>query len=117
MCAAYSPDPEKPLGIGLPFDLATGTLDREVLERWYAWDPIRMIDRLEHQAALRRMKLVYLDCGKHDEHHLHWGARAFAAKLRALGIDHVHEEFEGGHRSTSHRLDVSFPLLYRALTG
>jgi hypothetical protein len=115
MCAVYSPDPEQPLGIRLPFDLESGTLDREVLERWYAWDPVRMIDRAECQSALRSMKAVYLDCGKHDEYQLHWGARQFAKKLRALGIEHIHQEFEGTHRSTSHRIDVSFPILYRAL--
>ncbi len=117
MCAAYSPDAGAPLGIGLPFDLERGTLDREVLERWYAWDPVRMLDRPEHRDALSRMRLVYLDCGRYDEHQLHWGARAFAAKLRDHGIDHVHQEFDGGHRSTSHRLDASFPMIYRALAS
>jgi enterochelin esterase family protein len=117
MCAAYSPDPSQPLGVALPFDLDNGVLDHDVLERWYAWDPIRLIDRAECQAALKKMKLVYLDCGRQDEHHLHWGARAFAAKLKTYGIPHVHEEFDGGHRSTSHRLDVSLPMLYAALTS
>ena len=117
LCAAYSPKAGEPLGIELPFDVERGVFRHDVLERWYAWDPIRLIDRLDHQAALRGMKSVYFDCGKFDEHHLHWGARAFASKLRAFGIDHLHEEFDGGHRSTSHRLDVSLPLLYRALTA
>jgi enterochelin esterase family protein len=117
LCAVFSPDAGAPLGIGVPFDVETGMLDRAMLERWLAWDPVRMIDRREHQAALRSMRLVYVDCGKHDEHALHWGARAFAAKLRSYGIVHRHEEFDGGHRNTSNRLDVSLPLLYEALAS
>lgn len=116
LCAAYSPAEDKPLGIELPFDPTTGAFDRDVLNRWFAWDPVRMIEREEHREALRNMRLVYVDCGNRDEHHLHWGARQLSAKLRAYGIEHEHQEFEGGHRGTSHRLDVSFPMLYEALT-
>lgn len=117
LCAAYSPDEEGPLGIALPFDVESGTLDQDVLRRWFEWDPVQMIEQEEHQQALRGMRLVYVDCGTRDEHHLHWGARRFASKLRACGIEHEHQEFEGGHRGTSHRLDVSFPMLYDALVA
>ncbi len=115
-CAAYSPDPAQPWGVALPFDLERGDLDEAVFARWLAHDPVQLIDHPAAQDALRQMALVLLDCGKRDEHQLHWGARAFARKLRQHGIAHVHEEFEGGHRNTSHRLDVSLPKLYAALT-
>ena len=35
--------------------------------------------------------------------------------MRGLGVAHVHEEFEGGHRNTQHRWDVSLPLLVKSL--
>lgn len=117
MCAAYSPDPTKPLGLALPFDLQTKDLDDAVLERWWANDPVRLIDDARHQAALKQMRLVFVDCGNKDEHQLHWGARAFRQKLELYGIAHRYEEFDDGHRNTSYRLDVSLPLMYQALAG
>ncbi len=115
LCAVYSPDADAPLGIGLPFDLDRGVLVPERLEQWRAWDPVHMIDRAEHQAALRDMKLVFVDCGKRDEHALHWGALAFHRKLEDAGIEHVYETFDDGHRGTGYRLDESLPRLFAAL--
>ena len=117
LAAVYSPDPSGPLGIGLPFDLERGTLLPEVLDRWRAWDPVRWVERSEYQEALRGMRLVFVDCGRRDEHFLHWGARAFSRKLEDAGVDHVFELFDGGHRGTGFRLDVSLPRLSAALTG
>lgn len=117
MSAAYSPDPSRPLGVALPFDLERGEIDHGVFSRWLSLDPVQMVDEPRHQEALRASKLVFVDCGSRDEHHLHWGARAFSRRLRQLGIAHVHEEFEDGHRSTSYRLDVSLPRIYQALAG
>jgi S-formylglutathione hydrolase FrmB len=117
LAAVYSPSPEAPLGIGLPFDLQRGTLDEAMLDRWRAWDPVRMVERAECQRALSAMKLVYVDCGRRDEHGLHWGALALHARLSELGVPHEYEDFDDGHRNTSYRLDVSLPRLYRALEG
>ena len=47
---------------------------------------------------------------------LDFGARRLARRLTALKIDHVHEEFEDDHYSTSYRFDVSFPRLFAALS-
>ncbi len=115
MASCYSPDEAAELGIGLPFDLATGQPRPEVFERWLAHDPLRMLPT--HADALRAMQLVYLDCGTRDEFHLHHGARAFAAALTALGIAHEHEEFDDGHMNISYRYDTSLPKLARALLG
>lgn len=115
LAAVYSPDPDEPLGIGLPFDLERGVLDHERLARWLAHDPVRMIDEAAHREALNEMKLVFLDCGRRDEHALHWGALAFHRKLSAAGIDHVFELFDDGHRGTGYRLDESLPRIYSAL--
>ena len=50
-----------------------------------------------------------------DEHHLHWGALQMHNKLKAAAVSHRYEDFDGGHRSTSYRLDVSLPALWHAL--
>lgn len=111
--AAYSPDETRPRGIALPFDLETGELDQAVWRRWKAWDPLELVGA--HAEALRAMKLVYLDAGTRDEHALDLGARVLAARMRALGIPHRHEEFDDGHRATSYRFEVSLPLLAAAI--
>ena len=113
MAACYSPDPSAELGVGLPFDLATGLPREDVWERWLAFDPLTLVHA--HADALRAMALVYFDCGVRDEFHLHHGARAFHRALLALGVPHEHEEFDDAHMNVSYRYDVSLPRLARAL--
>lgn len=115
MAACYSPEPGAELGVGLPFDLATGLPRPEVWARWQAFDPLRQIDA--HADALRRARLVYLDCGTRDEFHLHHGARAMHAALERLGVAHHYEEFDDGHMNVSYRYDHSLPRLARALSA
>jgi enterochelin esterase family protein len=115
MAAAYSPNPQAPLGIDLPIDLATGEFRDAVWNRWLEHDPLRLLER--HADALRAMRLVHLDCGTRDEWSLHLGARLFARRLRQLGIAHEHEEFDDGHMNVSYRYDVSLPKLGRALSA
>src|SRR5262249_28590837 len=112
----YSPDASRPGGFALPFDPRTGEIDPSVWQRWLAWDPVRMIERAECQAALRGMRLVHLECGTRDEFFLDFGARIFSARLQALGIAHRHEEFDDTHMSITYRYDVSLPLLWEALS-
>ena len=115
MAAHYSPNPDSPhLGIDFPFDLDTGEFRADVWERWRAWDPVQMVDR--YADNLRKLDLIYIDCGEKDEWALHWGARALAARIRAAGIECIHEEFDDGHRSISYRYDRSLPLLLEALS-
>jgi len=114
MAACYAPNPRRRgLGFDLPFDLETGALDAAVWARWLEHDPLSLAPR--HAAALRRARLVFLDCGRRDEFALQWGARQMAALLRRLGIRHVHEEFDDGHMDISYRFDRSLPLLWQAL--
>jgi enterochelin esterase family protein len=113
MAAAYSPDPAAELGIGLPFDLASGEFREDVWARWLAHDPLLRIPACE--AALRSLRLLYLDCGIRDEFHLHHGARLFVRELEARGIAHQYETFDDGHMNVSYRYDVSLPILARAL--
>ncbi len=114
MAAAYSPQPSRePFGIDLPCDLETGAFREEVWRRWLEHDPIRMLE--SSVAALRSLRLLYLDCGTRDEWSLHHGARLFSRRLAALGIQHLHEEFDDGHMNVQYRYDVSLPRIARAL--
>jgi enterochelin esterase family protein len=116
LASVYSPDTGKPLGIALPFDFDKAEIDEVVFSRWLAMDPVNLIELPQHQEALKQMKLVFVDCGRRDEYQLHWGARSFHRKLERIGIPHIYEEFDDGHRSTSYRLDESLPRIYAALT-
>ena len=111
MAACYSPNPRSPAGFDLPFELYTGKLRTRIWTHWLAWDPVEMLEDSDHAAALRQMKLVYLDCGSRDEYALHLGARIFTRRLSELSIDHTYEEFDGGHRQTQFRYDVSLRMI------
>ena len=45
------------------------------------------------------------------------GARILCAKLRELGVEHEHEEFDDGHRGITYRYDVSIPKMAKALAA
>lgn len=115
MSAHYSPNPRAKgtLGIDFPFDLETGVFRPQVWARWRAWDPVQMVPR--HAGNLRKLRLLYVDCGAKDEFHLHWGARGLAAALRRHRVPVRYETFDDGHMSIAYRYDVSVPLLTKAL--
>ena len=115
MAAHYSPNPRSPhMGIDFPYDLETGEWRPDVWKRWRAWDPVNMVER--YSRALRRMRLLYIDCGTKDQYNLIWGARTLHAKLTKLRIRHVYEEFEDTHSNIQYRYDTSLPMLWRALS-
>src|SRR5262249_31942038 len=114
MAACYSPDPAAPLGIALPVDPYTCERVSEVWARWLAWDPIENVGR--YADNLRRLRLVYGDCGTTDEFNLQFGARIFTRRLADRGIPHEYEEFDDDHRGIQYRYDVSLPKLVAALT-
>ena len=113
MAACYSPDAAAPLGIALPFDLATCERRPDVWARWLEWDPVAQVDR--YAENLRRLALLYLDCGTRDEFNLHYGARQMARRLAERGIAYEHEEFDDGHMSIQYRYSVSLPRIAAAL--
>lgn len=117
MAACYSPNPAaKPLGFELPFDIRTGEIRPELWARWLAFDPVQMVDR--YQANLRRLKFLYVDCGKKDQFNLQLGARQLHTKLNHFGIDHHYEEYDSDHfllRQEQKR--KSIPLLAEALSS
>jgi len=113
MAASYDPDPTQFLGIRLPVDLETCELIPERWQNWLAHDPVRMVEACADN--LRRLKAIYIDCGNEDQFHLHYGARQLNRALTRLGIAHTYEEFPDNHSDIDYRMDISLPLLARAL--
>ncbi len=117
MGATYDPDPDQAFGIRLPFDAFTCELIEQRWSRWLAHDPLELIDTLPGRNSLSQLRDLYLDCGRQDQYHLQYGARRLVRKLQAYEIAHHYEEFNDNHSGIDYRLDVSLPLLYRAVTS
>ena len=115
MSACYAPNPGADPPFDLPLRLDTGEVIPEVWARWLAHDPVQMVTDPAHAAALRSLALLHIDCGLRDEYNLHLGARILAERLRALGVPHLHEEFDDGHGGISYRADISLPRLAAVL--
>ncbi len=114
MAAAYSPNVDAPPAYcDLPFDLETGEVDEDVWNRWLKWDPLYLVDRFA--PGLKKLELLFLDCGTEDEFYLELGARSLVKRLEKLGVPHEYEEFEDGHMNIPYRMDVSLPKLSHAL--
>ena len=117
MAACYSPNPDcQPLGFELPFDIRTGEIFPEIWERWLTHDPVQMADDNIIQNNLKKLKLIYIDCGKKDQFNLLLGARQLHEKLKAHKISHHYEEYDSDHfllRKEQKR--KSIPLLAKAL--
>ncbi|MBV8345454.1 MAG: hypothetical protein JO190_10760 [Candidatus Eremiobacteraeota bacterium] len=111
--AAYSPRSDAAFDLELPFDRASGELVPEVFGRWLAFDPAERV--ANHEAELRRLRLRYLDCGRRDEYNLDIGARVAARRIRDLGLEVRHEEFDDDHRNVGYRYAVSLPALTAVL--
>jgi enterochelin esterase family protein len=112
--AAYSPTAAFPFA-DVPVDPATGELRSDAWSRWLEQDPLTRIG--EAAEALRTMSVVYVDAGNRDEHGLHFAARMLGEALGAHGLPVRYEEYEGGHRGTSWRYEVSLPQIVEALRG
>lgn len=113
--AAYSPDTANFPHAHIPMDPATGELRADVWAKWLEQDPLRRIDA--STAALRAMSLIYVDAGNRDEHGLHFAARTLNDELSKRGLPVHYDEYEGGHRGTSWRYEVSLPQIVDALRG
>jgi len=113
MAATYDPDPKAPLGFRLPFNLETGELIESRWRRWLRHDPVLLVDR--YAANLKSLRGLYVDCGWRDQYHIHYGARILSRRLAEAGVGHTYEEFDDNHSDIDYRMDVSLPLLYRAL--
>ncbi len=113
--AFYDPDPTKFLSMQLPLDPHTGEFIPERWNNWLAHDPVVMFDTLGEN--LRKLKLIYMDCGDHDNFRIHFGMRRFAKKLKAAGIPHEYDEFDDDHMDVDYRMDVFLPKLARTLSA
>ncbi len=116
MAAAYSPASApagQPFPIDFPFDLETCELKADVWARWLEFDPVQRVDR--YADNLKRLRLLYIDCGSRDEFNLQFGARSLVRKLKTLGVPHEYEEFDDGHMNVQYRYDVSLPKIAGAL--
>ncbi len=109
MSACYSPNGTD---FNLPFDLETGEMRDDVWQRWLEHDPARLVEK--HATELKSLRLLFLDAGKSDEFNLDVGARILSKRLSDLSIDHIHEEFDGGHFGVSYRFDRSLELISQA---
>jgi S-formylglutathione hydrolase FrmB len=114
--ASFDPDPSQFCGIRLPVTLDTCEIIPERWANWRRWDPLVMADDTRHMESLRRLKLLFIDCGDVDQYNLVYGSRILHRKLEAAGVPHVYEEFHDNHSSVDYRMDVSLPLLAKALT-
>lgn len=114
MAASYDPDPKSPRGIRLPVDTHTCEVDEERWAQWKSWDPLELAER--HGEDLKRLKALFIDCGRQDQYDLLYGARRLTRKLTAMDVPHRYEEFEGTHSGIDHRLEVSLPFLVEKLS-
>ncbi|MES1198864.1 MAG: alpha/beta hydrolase-fold protein [Pseudomonadota bacterium] len=113
--AFFDPDTTQFMNMRLPYDPYTGEI---IPDRWANWlknDPIVMFDTLGDN--LRKLKLIYMDCGDHDNFRIQFGMRRFAKKLEAAGIKHTYEEFDDDHMDVDYRMDVFLPKLAAALSS
>lgn len=113
MCATYDPDPNSHMGIRLPVDLETCEIIPDRWANFMSWDPIVMAER--HGAGLKKLKALYIDCGDVDQYNLVYGARRLHRLLQRQNVPHVYEEFPDNHSSVDYRMDVSLPILAKAL--
>jgi S-formylglutathione hydrolase FrmB len=112
MACAYSPDPDRPGKVLIPFD-SVGRPVEEIWSRWLALDPVRMA--AEHAEALSGMRAIYLGAGLQDDFFLDLGASALSDELTRLGVAHSLELFDGNHDAVDERIPSATCALARAL--
>lgn len=114
MAAHYSPNLNNPdLYIDLPFDTESGEFKESIWKLWREFDPINKVS--DFSDNLKKMKLLYFDCGINDEFNLTIGSRIFSKRCKDLGINHEYMEFEGGHFNTGYRYDTSLQQIWNAI--
>jgi S-formylglutathione hydrolase FrmB len=112
MAACYSAEEDG--SVTLPFEQNSGKIRDDVWQRWLANDPVRMAP--QHSEALHSMRAIYIDAGKSDDYYLDLGATAFSAELRALGIEHHCELFDGTHSAIEYRYPIALRYLVERMT-
>ncbi len=93
-----------------PADLKTAELN-EHWQKWLAHDPLVRVD--QSADALKKLDLLYLDCGNRDQYYLQYGMRQLVKKLSDQSIEHSVFEFDDNHSGTEYRFDVSLKLAFQ----
>src|SRR4030095_182991 len=110
MSSCYSPNPKrKEYNFDLPFDIYTGEIIPQIWNRWLRFDPVRLVGK--YKSNLKKLRMIFIDCGTKDEFSLQAGARMYADKLKKNGIKFFHQEFNDGHMNIQYRYDVSFKYI------
>ena len=115
VCATYDPDVSASYGVRLPVTRDTCEVIPERWQNFVAWDPLTLVG--SHGDGLKKLKAFYFDCGNIDQFNLVYGARRLHKRLEAMGVAHIYEEFADDHTSVDCRMEVSLPILARALTA
>ena len=113
--ASFDPDPSVPYGVRLPVTLDTCEIISERWNNWLAFDPLTLVEK--HGPDLKKLKVLYIDCGDVDQYNLVYGARRMTRRLKAMDVAHIYEEFPDNHTAVDYRMDVSLPILGKALSG
>jgi S-formylglutathione hydrolase FrmB len=110
MASCYSPNPRrKEYNFDLPFDIYTGEIIPKIWNKWLGFDPAKLVAKYKNN--LKKLKMIFVDCGTRDEFNLQAGARIYCDNLRKNGIKYVHQEFNDGHMNIQYRYDVSFKYI------
>jgi hypothetical protein len=115
MCASYDPDPHAYMGVRLPVDMHTCEVIPDRWANFMKWDPVVMAE--SRWEGLKKLKALYIDCGDIDQYNLVYGARRMHRLLKDRGVPHIYEEFPDDHSSVDYRMDISLPILGKALAG
>jgi S-formylglutathione hydrolase FrmB len=102
MASCYSPNPKRK-------DIYTAEIIPEIWRRWLKFDPVCQVSKYKNN--LKKLKLIFVDCGKRDEFNLQSGARIYCDKLKKNGIKYIHQEFNAGHMNIQYRYDTSFQYI------
>jgi len=112
--ATFDPDTSEFMNIRLPVDPHTCEFIPERWQNWLNWDPLVIAQKRADD--LKKLKMLYIDCGDTDQYNLVYGARRMHALLEQHGVAHTYEEFPDNHSSVDYRMDKSLPLLVKALS-
>lgn len=112
--ASFDPDPDAFLGLRLPVTWDTCELIADRWQNWLNFDPARMVET--RWEAIGKLQAFYLDCGTEDQYNILYGSRRIHKVLDQHGVAHTYEEFPDDHSGVDYRMDVSLPILAKALS-
>jgi enterochelin esterase-like enzyme len=112
LCAAYSPNLDDSVwSMDFPIDPKTAMMNEDIWQHWLSFDPLCWTSsRLQ---VLKKMDLIYLSAGLHDECQLHLGAQAFEHRCRQEGINVHYDTFDGKHSLLIQQMEAGLIALLR----